>query len=723
MRHEGMEHPETAPEGSMREDPGATVASVLHLAQPALELSGDQPARQIEATFAEHPTALGLVIDCGEGGVVLLTPARFHELMSRPFFRAVFELRPARVLAAHLGDPPLIARPGDLLAPVLHSAVERPSRNGFDPILCEVPGRGRVLLDVQQLLVERTKDLAGATEQFERRQRDALRAARAKGEFIANVSHELRTPLNGILSVSELLLDTPLDANQAELVHTLRLSGEALLAQLGDLLDISKFEAGHLELDHAVFQFGTVMDEALQILATRAARAGLLFGATLDPRLEGTLRGDPQRLRQVLLNLLGNAIKFTEHGEVWSNVTLLEEDGARVRVLVEVFDTGIGIAPELHERIFEPFEQVDSSTSRRSGGTGLGLAICRHIVERMHGHIGVRSAPGLGSVFWFEVDLERASPAAPDPMLPTVAILTRSTLAARLLVEALTRRNGRARAFTLEEGAARWARSEGAVLCYLYPEHPQGLSGASADLQRLPLAQPDEALTRGGHPKLLSVPIKDRELIHRLTGAETSRAPRGGSSEPPADCRGAILVVEDHPVNQKVVQAVLERSGWAVTMAGNGREALLVEHPERFSAVLMDCQMPEMDGYAATRRWREREKETGGRTPIIALTASAMAGDRLRCFEAGMDDYLTKPLRRELLCGALDAWTHGDRRPRQVAMLRDLARDAVTARQAGETSIWERTMQALRDPALTTMGEPLDLERLADEVERSLNGA
>ncbi len=718
-----MDHPPFEPDASRRADPDQTLVSVLHLAQPALELSGHQPAKLIEHVFATHPQALGVVIDCGSKGVVLLTPARFHELMARPYFRAVFELRPAQVLADHLGDAPLSAAPTDLLAPVLRAAVERPSRTGFDPILCEVPGHGRVLLDVQRLLVERTKDLAGASEQFEQRQREAQRAARAKSEFIANISHELRTPLNGILSVSEILLDTALDPTQLELVRTLRLSGEALLSQLGDILDISKFEAGHLELDNTTLLLGTVVDEAMQILATRAATAGLVFGATIDPRLDGTMRGDPQRLRQILLNLLGNAIKFTERGEVWACLSLLHEDPHGVQLRIEVLDTGIGIAQELHDRIFEPFEQADSSTSRRSGGIGLGLAICRHIVTGMNGRIGVRSAPGLGSVFWCELTLERVSAPAPDPMLPAVALLTRSTLAGRLLTDTLTRRGSRVRAFAHEDDAIGWARREGAVLCFLFHEYPQGPTTPNADLTQLTLAQPRKGLLQNSAGKPLPTPISDRQLIEHLTGAEAPHEQSTGTRAPAPQPRGQILVVEDHPVNQKVVQTVLERAGWNVTLANNGRDALLVERPERFAAVLMDCQMPEMDGYAATRRWREREQLSNRHAPIIALTASAMAGDRLRCFEAGMDDYLTKPLRREVLCNALDAWTQGAPRQRQLDILRDLARDALTGKRAGDTLLWERTLAAVRGPARQLLGEAeLDLEQLAADCPQQVTG-
>jgi signal transduction histidine kinase len=385
------------------------LADVLHLASEVPCLPDSAATREIGNLFRERPELLAVVIESSDGTYHLVTKSIYHELMARPYFREIYGRRKVATFTAHLAEPALWATPEAELGLLLQRAMSRPGRHGFDPLLCRLPGRGICILDLQRLVVERAEDLATANRQVEQQRELVERASRAKSEFVANISHEIRTPLNGILGLSELLLDAELPPSEREMLRTLRVSGEQLLAVLNDVLDLSKIEAGHLELERIPFDLARVVDEAIQMLSGKAQGGGLRLGAVVDPRLYGAFQGDPTRLRQIMLNLLSNAIKFTAYGEVWIAATSMAggEDDAIARF--EVFDTGCGMTPEVQQQIFQPFVQGDSSTSRRHGGTGLGLAISRTLVELMGGRIGVESTHGLGSMFWFEVPLRRVA--------------------------------------------------------------------------------------------------------------------------------------------------------------------------------------------------------------------------------------------------------------------------------------------------------------------------
>ncbi|MEO6967792.1 MAG: ATP-binding protein [Rhodanobacteraceae bacterium] len=511
----------------------------------------------------------------------------------------------------------------------------------------------------------------------------------AKSEFLATMSHEIRTPLNGILPLLDIVLGMQLAPTQRDYLATAHGSAQELLRIVDDILDYSKVEAGKLDLERVGVNLRELMDNVQRLMEKPAEAKGLALRMVVDEDVRPSVRGDPVRLRQILSNLVGNAIKFTERGGVSVRVSRRGDTATHHELLFAVRDTGVGLAPEAAARLFQPFTQADASVTRRYGGTGLGLTICKKLVELMGGKIGVRSEPGRGSVFWFSVPFEKM----PGDMAGARRDLSglRSLLAsghqqAQRMMPALS---GLGLEVTHVAGAAsalaklRQAAPLGRAFAYeLLVVDAGTLDGDAAALLRNVLRDPKLAAVRvlalGGaaetDPRIVAL-ARDaddtalRTALDGLYGLPTrgrqkpllgaARAPR--TPEPTATVErhlhGRVLLVEDHPVNQQVARRLLERLGLRVELAGNGAEALDKIARQTFDLVLMDCQMPVLDGYSATRRLRERERQqTVPRLPVIAMTAHAMAGDRERCLDSGMDDYLTKPLDRSLLADTLARW-------------------------------------------------------------------
>ncbi|TMI06916.1 MAG: response regulator [Betaproteobacteria bacterium] len=530
-----------------------------------------------------------------------------------------------------------------------------------------------------------------------KRSEEALRLAReaaesashAKSSFLARMSHEIRTPMNGVLGMTELLLETGLTSAQRKYAETVQRSGKNLLGIINDLLDFSKIEAGKLELESVDMDLRRSLEDVVDLLAERAHVKGLELACSIPANLATHVKGDPLRLGQVLTNLVGNAIKFTEQGSVVIRVAGLEETAQSVTLRFEVSDTGAGISAAAQSHIFEEFAQADGSTTRKHGGSGLGLAISRQLVEMMGGNIYVESVLGAGSTFWFTSRFEKQetqdSRAAPMGMLTGVrALIVESSainggiLHSQMSNWGMTNRVAATPAQAIDllsQAAARNAPFDIAII-------DLGLPGMDAlELARAIRARADIATLRlvmlthrqadmqnareAGIDACLAKPVRQTVLYECLVNVMACQPQEAVAarevSEPvnaaPAGSRGNILLVEDNLINQQVALGILQIQGYSVTVVNNGREALDAYAQGAFDLILMDCHMPEMDGFEATREIRGRERSSiGKRVPIIALTANAMAQDREECLSTGMDDHLSKPFSMQTMQDMLDRW-------------------------------------------------------------------